>query len=115
MRPSATIARNSVISAMVASRKLRQVAISAGVGLFSGGTQRTALVIRASISSRLSSTRAFELPACETEFDQRRKQQVAGIVAGEGPAGAVRALQAGREPDDQKTRLISDRTRRPAR
>jgi len=30
IRPSATIARNSFISVMVASRKVRQVAISAG-------------------------------------------------------------------------------------
>ena len=39
------------ISAIVAPRKSRQVLISAGVGLFSGGTQRTALVIAASTSS----------------------------------------------------------------
>ena len=33
-----------------------------GVGLFSGGTQRTAFVMRQSISSRLSSGRASNLP-----------------------------------------------------
>ncbi len=35
---------------------------------------------------------------------QRRVEQVAGIVAGERPAGAVGAAQARREPDDQQPR-----------
>ena len=35
-------------------------------------------------------------------FEQRRVQQVAGVIAGEGPAGAVGALHARREPDDQQ-------------
>ena len=39
-------------------RNERQVLISAGVGLFSGGTQRTALVMRASTSVSPSSGRA---------------------------------------------------------
>jgi hypothetical protein len=52
------MARRDGISAMVAARNLRHVLISAGNGLFSGGTQRTALVIRASISVSPSSGRA---------------------------------------------------------
>ena len=40
--------------------------------------------------------------AREAEFAERLVEQVAGIVAGEGPAGAVGALQAGREADDQQ-------------
>ena len=58
IRPSVTMARRFGISAMVAARNARQVLISAGVGLFSGGTQRTALVMRASTSARPSSGRA---------------------------------------------------------
>ena len=37
-------------------------------------------------------------------FEQRRVEQVAGVVAGEGPPGAVGALQARREADDQQPR-----------
>src|SRR5262244_3898824 len=58
IRPSVTMARRFCISAMVACRKERQVWISAGVGLFSGGTQRTALVMRASTSVSPSSADA---------------------------------------------------------
>ena len=56
------------ISAMVASGKSRQVLISAGVGLFSGGTQRTALVMRASTSSSESSGRASKVPRAKPYF-----------------------------------------------
>ncbi len=56
------MARSFGISAMVGTRKSRQVLISAGVGLFSGGTQRTPLVMRASTSSSVSSGRASKLP-----------------------------------------------------
>ena len=62
IRPSATMARRFFISAMVGFRKTRQVLTSAGVGLFSGGTQRTPLVMRASTSSRPSSGRASNVP-----------------------------------------------------
>ena len=44
--------------ASVAARNGRQAAISAVAGLFSGGTQRTALAMRASIRARPSSGRA---------------------------------------------------------
>ena len=43
-------------------RNCRQVRISAPVGLFSGGTQRTALVIIASFSRSPSSGRALNVP-----------------------------------------------------
>jgi len=46
------------IAAMVAERNGRQVWISSVVGLFSGGTQRTALVMRVPISSSPSSGRS---------------------------------------------------------
>ena len=52
------MARSRGISAIVAVRKSRQVVISCGVGLFSGGTQRTALVMRQSSKLRPSSGRA---------------------------------------------------------
>ena len=41
----------------------------------------------------------------EAVFEQRGVEQVAGIVAGEGTAGAVGALHARREANDQETRL----------
>ena len=56
------MARKFAISEIVGIRKLRQVAISAGVGLFSGGTQRTALLMRQSINSSPSSGRASKVP-----------------------------------------------------
>ena len=53
------MARSFGIAAMRCARNAsRQVLISAGVGLFSGGTQRTALVMRASTSVSPSSGRA---------------------------------------------------------
>ena len=58
MRPSATIARSFGMVAMVFTRNCRQVLISAGNGLFCGGTQRTALLIRQSTSFSPSSGRA---------------------------------------------------------
>ena len=49
----------------------------------------------------------------EAELQQGRVQQVAGIVAGEGPAGAVGALHSGRQPDDQHARVeIAERAHR---
>ena len=87
------------------SRKSRQVLISAGVGLFSGGTQRTALVMRQSTSSSPSSGARVVVAAREAVTRQRLVEQVAGIVAGERPPGAVGAAQAGREADDQQARV----------
>ena len=57
IRPSATIARRFGISAIVAA-EIAAMPISAAVGLFSGGTQRTALVMPASTSVSPSSGRA---------------------------------------------------------
>ena len=45
-----------------AARKSRQVAISAGVGLFCGGTQRTAFETMQSVSARPSSGSAAKRP-----------------------------------------------------
>jgi len=49
------MARSFAISAIVGARKSRHVLISSGVGLFSGGTQRTALVMTQSTRARPSS------------------------------------------------------------
>src|SRR5262249_60215724 len=67
-RPRATMACNFFISPIVGRRKSRQVLISSGVGLFSGGTQRTALVIRQSISSSPSSGCAPYSPRAKPNF-----------------------------------------------
>ena len=49
----------------------------------------------------------------EAELQQGRVEQVAGIVAGERPAGAVGAAHSGREPDDQQARVeVAERTDR---
>ena len=46
-------------------------------------------------------------------FEQRGVEQVAGIVAGEGTAGAVGALHPRRETDDQQARLdVAERRNR---
>ena len=50
------------IAAMVGARNDRQVLISAGSGLFCGGTQRTALLMRQSTSVSPSSVRARYWP-----------------------------------------------------
>ena len=55
IRPRATIAQRSGRAAIVAARKGRQLLISDGIGLFCGGTQRTALVIAHETSRRPSS------------------------------------------------------------
>jgi len=62
MRPSATTAARFGISAIVALRKSRHSLISVPTGLFSGGTQRTALVMRVSCRARPSSGRAAKVP-----------------------------------------------------
>ena len=53
--------------------------------------------------------------ARKAELVKRLVKQDAGIVAGERTAGPIGALQAGREADDQQTRIEADRTRGPAR
>ena len=107
MRPSARIAARRGIAAIVAARNCRQVLISAGIGLFSGGTQRTALAIAASTSvEAVVGSRSIGARR-EAEFDQRSVEEVAGVVAGERPAGAVGAAQARREADDQKPRVAA--------
>ena len=58
MRPSATMTETLGRAAMRARRKPQQVAISAGVGLFCGGTQRTEFEMMQSTSCSPSSGRA---------------------------------------------------------
>ena len=45
--------------------------------------------------------------AREAELGQRREQQVAGIIAGERPTGAVGAVLARRKPDDAQPAMTS--------
>src|SRR6185437_12425976 len=50
-------------------------------------------------------------PLREAELQERRIEELAGIIASEGSAGAVRALHAGRETHDQQPRIeIAERT-----
>ena len=58
-------------AAIVGVRNCRQVAISAGVGLFSGGTQRTALVIAVPTKLQPVVGPRQELAAGQAEADQR--------------------------------------------
>jgi len=44
----------------------------------------------------------FILTLAQTESGERREQQIAGIIAGEGPSRAVGAMLAGCEPHDSK-------------
>src|SRR6476661_8217374 len=97
MRPSAKMARKPGRAAIRASRKFRQWAISLGVGLLAGGTQRTALVIMQSVSVSAAS---------EPDLEQSAVEQLAGIVTEEGTPGAIGALQSRREPDDQEPRAV---------
>ena len=62
MRPRQRTARSRGSAAIRAARNGRQVAISAGVGLFCGGTQRTAFDTRQSASTSPSSGSAANRP-----------------------------------------------------
>src|SRR3546814_5169877 len=44
-------------------------------------------------------------PLGQPEFIERRIEQIARIIAGERPPGAIRALLARREPDDREPRV----------
>src|SRR3546814_2149022 len=44
-------------------------------------------------------------PLGQPEFIERRIEQIARIIAGERPPGAIRALLARREPDDRAPRV----------
>ena len=105
MRPSITMARSLVISLIVADKKSRQVLISCGVGLFSGGTQRTALVMRQSTSVETVVGAGFVVALGEAKFFQRGVEEIAGIIAGERPPGAIGAAQPRRESNDQQPRV----------
>src|SRR5215470_18398735 len=59
------------------------------------------------------------MAAREAEFSQSRVQEIAGVVAGERPPGAVGAAQPGGKAHDQKPRVVGskgiDRSVKPAR
>ena len=102
-------------ASIVRSRNCRQWAISAPPGLFCGGTQRTALVIGAPTQlKRVVAAAHRSVAAARPNLHERRIEQVAGIVAGEGTAGAVGALEAGRQPDDQQAHRAVTAVAHPA-
>ena len=113
MRPRATIARRFGIVARVAAEKL-----PAGVDL-----DRQRLVLRRHAMHRIGDPAVDQLQAVvgtrlifalgEAVFEQRGVEQVAGIIAGEGTAGAVGALHPRRKADDQQARLdVAERRNR---
>ena len=84
---------------MVAERKGRQLRISSVVGLFSGGTQRTALVSRASTSRRVSSGRASKRPVANPK---RISVSVLGMAKKPLSSGSVGpAALSGRDAADE--------------
>ena len=48
----------------------------------------------------------FIFSFCQTKFAQGGKEQIARIIAGEGPSRAVGAVQAGGQPYNQQPRVI---------
>jgi hypothetical protein len=112
IEPSASIARAFGKASMRDERNGRHVAISAGVGLFSGGAQRTALVIIAPFKREAIFGVGAVLPFREAKLLQRAVEQVARVIAGERAAGAVGAHAARREADDEQARIgIAERGR----
>ena len=92
----------------------RQWAISLGVGLLAGGTQRTALVIMQSVSVSAFGRARIVSPAGEPDLEQSAIEQLAGIVTEEGTPGAIGALQSRREPDDEEPRAVGPEGRNRA-
>ena len=90
-----------------------------------GDLARLGLVCRRQAFDRVEDDRALEpqpvrrvgaiLALGQPELEQRRVEQLAGIIAGERPAGAVGAMLAGREADDRQPGLAGRRTPAPAR
>ena len=119
----ADLARARRRRARAAARRSRRrdaagsCAISSGVGLLSGGAQRTAAAMKTSRSCDPSSTRWRGRDIGEAGAVQRRHQKVAGAadaVAGEDPAGAVGAVRRRRETDEQQARAADRRIQEPA-
>ena len=46
------------------------------------------------------------LPRAKPCLEQRRVEQIAGVIAGERTPGPVRAAKAGRQPHDQQPRIV---------
>ena len=95
--------------------RMWQAAISAGVGLLSGGAQRTAAAMNASLSASPSSAcrdvGMFAKPcACIARI---RKSPAADAIAGEDAAGAVGAVRRRREADDEHARVADRRSPAP--
>ncbi len=97
-------------AATSASRCGRQLAISSGVGLLSGGAQRTAAAMNASRSvEAVVGSRDVGMFAKPVTMERRHQEiaRAADAVAGEDPAGAVRAVRGRRQPDDEQPRAGS--------
>ncbi len=85
-------------------------AFKKGTALVDFGWQR--LVLRRQAMNRIADHRAFQRQSVidarvigalgQPVFQQRRKQQVAGIIACKRAAGAIGAVHAGRKADNQK-------------
>ena len=88
---------------------------SAGVGLLSGGAQRTAAKIRVSAERQpVVGAHAGRLVGQPGPV-QGGEQHVAGAVAGEDPAGPVAAMRRRREPEDADPGVGRRRSRAPGR
>ena len=87
-------------------RNCRQVAISAGVGLFCGGTQRTVFEIMQSTSTRVLRRSNIMASTREADLEQRAVEQLAGIVAEKWASGTVGTLQPGRKANDEEPRAV---------
>ena len=81
------------------------MAISAGVGLFCGGTQRTALVIRVSTSVEAIRRISAVVARSESRLEKCRVEEIAGKIASEWTPGPVGPANAGRKTDNQQARI----------
>ena len=104
MAPSASTTAACGRPASSAARYSLQVAISAGVGLLSGGTHFTALVMRAPVSTQAVDARRRHRRGRPAERVQRLVQQHARVVARERTTRRIGAVESGREADDQQSR-----------
>ena len=115
--PSATTTRMRGSASISASRCGRQLAISSGVGLLSGGAHRTAAAMNASLKRQAVVRMLRGRDVGEAGAMERGHQEVAraaDAVAGEHAAGPVGAVGGRRQADDQQPRAADRRSRAPA-
>ena len=107
MRPRLMITFTFFIAAMSSIRNCRQVLISADVGLFCGGTQRTALTILIPCQRDTIIRISLVGAAAQIETIKCSEQQITGKIAGKGPV-----LLAPRMPGARPTSRIGASTAR---